>query len=1125
MTRVFGFSRPLFLRCLTACGRVNVAVLQGFLVTACSSVPPAKIAVPQVPDAYILTLGTPFERDFAAHAKDEYELRLEAGLYLELTVDQTDLDVTATLAGPDGSTLVSVNDPGRRERAERIVAIASATGIYRLTITPSGPQSPDGRYWVVLKQLRPAVPGDEDRVVAERLFAEGRLSEFQDTQGQRRAVSLYKAALARWQAAKDEPGQVRAMVELETADFDLSQSSEAIVWSERALTLARKINDEEGQARALFFLGEVQLSEDPRAALEAYGQSLDLWTRLGNATGQGKSLLGKAIVQLNLHRQDEALGSLQKALPLLHQAGELGKEATALTALQGIFMTRGETGEALRYLTQALALSRQAGDSYAEANALYNLANIQKLRGELQQALESLENALIINRRLGDRRGEFSSLYGLGSIYHDLGELDKAREKYEQALTLAETLEVMAAWRARLLNNIGWILYRQGNGDVALDYFDRALALSLERKDPDGIAAALHNLGVAEVSLGDPGDGLKALRQALELRQGLNAYPWAQTLRELGTVYHRLGKPEEASCSFEESLAIGRRIGAPGLMAETLFRWALLDREQGRLADALAKVKEAIDLTESVRNRVEADALRTSFFSSKRDYYELYIDLLIRMGYQGKALEASERARARSLLDLLVEGRLDLTRGISPELKQQEKDVAAQISEIQGALIDELSTKEPQEEKIGNLRARLDEIMDERQSLEVRIHSEHPRYSEVRYPSPLGREEVQKRLPEDTALLEYSLGREGSYAFVVTRERLEVYRLPDSTWIAAKVRAVREGVESPSRRFFSSYVRAAHELYQTLITPARPVLAGKRHLLISPDGPLHFLAFEVLLKKDGQGRKTADLPYLLREFSVSYIPSASVLFWLEGPQQVATEAGAPPMQLIAFADPLYDAKYDERTVSSSLRDAVPEFEAPLQELGLGPVRRLKGTAREVAAIASLYPSTQVRLYTGGQASEENVKGNPLVERARRIHFATHGVFNERQPELSGLRLTRTAKEDGILQVHEIFNLNLNAELVVLSACNTGRGKEVSGEGLVGLTRAFLYAGTQSLVVSLWPVADAQTPELMLNFYQKLDQIRDKAEALRQAKLNMIRKGSRAARPFYWAAFILVGRPH
>jgi CHAT domain-containing protein/tetratricopeptide (TPR) repeat protein len=965
---------------------------------------------------------------------------------------------------------------------------------------------------VTLKQLRPAGPGDEDRVKAERLFAEGRILSTRGSESWGRALDLYRQALARWQAAGDQPGQVRALVELGVTEPVEPSSSAAIEWLNRALALARQIGDEEGQARALLTLADFHSGDGTQEALEEYRQAMDLWTRLGNASGMGKTLLEIALVQHGLHQDQAAQDLLQRAIPLLHQAEEGGREATALTALGDICVARGEIGEALRYFTDALALSRKAGDSRAEASVLYNLSSVQRLRGELQQALGGFEHALAINRRSGEQAGQLHTLYALGSVYFDLGDLDKAREEYEEALKLGQTLEGLASRRARLLNNIGLVFYRQDQREVAVGYFRRALAFSQELKDSDGIAAAFHNLGVAEVALGRPREGLEALRQALALRQGGDPYPWAHTLRELGTAYDSLGELKEAGSYFQESLELGKRVGSPGQVAEILFRWALLDREQGRLEEALAKVKEAIQLIESVRSRVEIDALRTSFFASKRDYYELYVDLLMRLHqlhpegpYQVEALAASERARARGLLDLLAEGRIELRQGITPDLRQREKDVSSRLSWfLQRQVTPDASAGTSEQ---------LSQVEAEMGRLESEVREHYPQYAGLRYPKPLELGSIRRLLDSDTALLEYFVGKDGSVLFVVTQEGMTSYALPPAHELSGLIEKVRSLIEHPSEMEIGDFRRQASRLYRLLVGPAVKELAGKHSLLIAPDGPLHVFPFEVLLtdERAGQGLSYPDLPYLLLQHAVSYVPSASVL---EGLRE--SETGEPKRDLadkafVAFANPL------SSTTQAASRMDLARGPTDPEHRSFPP---LLYSEEEVKAIARLFAEDQVELYIGDSATKENVLGNPLVERARRVHFATHGFVDEARPERSALVLTPSAGQDGYLTVAEIFNMKLRADLLVLSACETGRGKEVGGEGIVGLTRAFLYAGAKSLIVSLWPVVDRPTAYLMKDFYRSLDATGSKSEALRKAKLDMIRAGQ--PNPYLWAPFVLSG---
>jgi len=1063
-------------------------------------------------------LDVPIEREVAGGATDVCDLGLEAGVYLELVVDQSERDVAVALVGPEGAPLLSVNDPGHKGRAERVAIIAPQSGVYRLKVTPVSSQVSGGRYQITIKQLRPAGPGDEDRVIAERLFAEARILSARGAESRDRSLDLFRQALARWQDAGDAPGQVRALVELGATEPVGSSSSAAINWLERALTLARQIGDVEGQARALLTLGNIRPGSDRKAVLEDFRKALDLWTRLGNASGKGETLLDMAIVQRSVLHQDEAAQDLlERAIPLLHQAEELGREATALTVLGDIHLARGEIEEALHSINDALTLSRKAEDPRVEASALYNRSNVQKLQGELQQALEGFERALAINRRLGERVGAFHTLSALGSIYFDLGDLDKAREEYEEALKLEQTLEGLASRRARLLNNIGLVLYRQGQRrEVAVGFFQRALSLSQELQDTAGVAAAFNNLGVAQVALGRPEEGLEALRQALALRQGGDLSPWAQTLRELAIAYDRLGDLKEAGRYFQESLEMGRRAGSPGQVAEILFRWALLGREQGRLEEALIKVKEAIQLVESVRNRVEIDALRTSFFASKREYYELYIDLLMHLHqlhpqatYQVEALAASERARARGLLDLLAEGRIELRQGITPALRQREKDVSSRLAWF----VDQL----PRRTQDSPASEKLRQVEEEMGRLESEVQEHYPQYAELRYPKPLELESIRGLLDADTALLEYFVGKEGSVLFVVTQEGLTSYNLPPARDLSGLVQKVRSLIRHPSELEIGDFRRHSSRLYRFLVGPAAKVLVGKHSLLIAPDGPLYTFPFEVLLTDEAASRGLAfrNLPYLLRQHVINYVPSASVLKGLR-----ESEANEPPWDrkekaFVAFANPLFNSKQDYKKAASRA-DGVHD----LTEAKHRSFPPLPYSEEEVKTIAKLFADDQVELYIGDSATKENVLGNPVVERARRVHFATHGFVDEVRPEGSALVLTPSVGQDGYLTVAEIFNLKLRADLVVLSACETGLGKEVGGEGIVGLMRAFLYAGAKSLVVSLWPVVDRPTSHFMQNFYKSLDTTGSKAEALRKAKLDMI--GTGQANPYLWAPFILSG---
>jgi CHAT domain-containing protein/Tfp pilus assembly protein PilF len=1070
------------------------------------------------------------EEELSGDGRAEHLLDLEAGWYARVVIDQSALDVTAALLGPGGETVVTVDDPDDRREEETLSLIASAAGEHRLVVAPHDPKAGAGRYRVTLKELRRAGPEDADRVAAARGLAEVKrlrkeiqTREAAETQETRqKALGRAEEVLRLWRGVGDRSGEIETLIETGFIHKKTS-SAEALAAFEEALALSTAPGDRRRAAKAARNVGACRLGEDPKAALESFERALAIWTDLGDVREQADVLqaIGESYKRQRL--SDEALSAFQKALPLAREAKNRDLEAAVLNSLAAIYLSRGESRQALEYAEAALLLAGELETQNVKAAALTTAGSVYRRWGELLTAQKHFSEALAINRRLGDSTNEAKVLVHQGSVYQDMGELERALEEYGRALEVHRSAQSKdVGWEITTLLSIGQVHLKLGDPQQALKFFDSALEISGE----GNAGAALYSVGVARLELGRTTEAIAALESALPLRKkARDRHGEALTRVDLGKAWQKQGDFAKAEPHLREGLDLARRMGAWSVEASALLGLARLHRERGDLEGALAEIREAVQILEAIRSDLPEDSARSSFFASKRPYYDFYVDLLMRLdsrfpgqGYASQALGASEAARARSLLDLLAEGRL-VTQGVSPELRQQEAELAGRLSAVQRRLLRALSSEQPDEAEIASLRALVDQIVQETRNLASTIRQEHPRYAEIRYPSPLGLPQIQERLDGETALLEYFLGEEGAYLFVVTRERLTFHPLPQTGAIAELVDKVRRGVAAPSRRTFDGYTRAAHRLYEILVDPVLPALAGKSRLLIVPDGALHTLAFEALLTEDTGLRNPAELPYLLRKFAVTYVPSASVLSRLAESDAPADTEGEAPLRFLAFTDPVYGSE-----------EAVTKDEPVTREGETGRglpeglrLPSLAGTSREVSTIASRYPQAEVKVYQGTEANERNVKKNPLVETARWLHFASHGLVDERQPELSGLFLTVGGEDDGLLQVYEIFNLSLRADLVVLSACETGLGKEVTGEGLVGLTRAFLYAGAPSVVVSLWRVRDDTTPELMVGLYDGLDRLGDKAEALRGAKLEMIRKGDHA-HPYHWAPFILVGNP-
>jgi CHAT domain-containing protein/Tfp pilus assembly protein PilF len=774
--------------------------------------------------------------------------------------------------------------------------------------------------------------------------------------------------------------------------------------------------------------------------------------------------------------------------------------------------------------------------AFAEANLLA----AQQKEDSFRQAAAKYEEAARLYHTLGERGKEAVCLAWIGFLSHQLGDLRKALEYYGQALPIFQALGNRAS-EATLLNNIGGVYDALGEKQKALEYYTQALALSRAVGDRAGEATTLNDIGGVYAALGEKQKALEHFAQALAIFRAVGSRASeATTLNNIGKVYFDLGEKQKALEYFTQALGIFRAVGFREGEAVTLGNIAAIERDRGNLGEARTRIEAALDLIEAVRAQAPGPELRATFLASKRDYYELYIDLLLRQherepdkGHDRVAFQASERARARSLLELLTEARVDVRQGIAPELKERERAVHARLAAIQSRLLQAYQQPHPDAAQIAALEAEFKRADAEREQVEWEIRRRHPRYAELQYPTPVGVSAVQGMLEEGTALLEYVLLRESGVVFVVTREEFRAVRLRSAKTIREYVEKLREAVAAgPRRGAFSNYVLHARWLYQELVQPVEAWIEGKRELIIVPDGILYYLPFELLLTSaEGMGGDPRRLPYLVRKYAVRYVPSASVWVGLGRPEAERREW---EKTLVAYADPVYGDL--EGAVREAWRSAFGE---------LAKLPRLPHSRREVQQIARLYPAADVVLRVGQEAREERVKSGE-AERARYVHFAAHGVLNENKPEYSGIVLTlgapsalatragETAQraeperagqreesaEDGLLQVYEVFNLRLNAEVAVLSACETGLGKEVRGEGIVGLTRAFLYAGAEAVVVSLWKVMDPATAELMVRFYRHLRAGMKKAEALRQARLEML---DQYAHPYYWAAFVLVGK--
>ncbi|MCI0617515.1 CHAT domain-containing protein, partial [bacterium] len=482
--------------------------------------------------------------------------------------------------------------------------------------------------------------------------------------------------------------------------------------------------------------------------------------------------------------------------------------------------------------------------------------------------------------------------------------------------------------------------------------------------------------------------------------------------------------------------------------------------------------------------------------------YEDLVQELVSAQQFSEAFDFAQRAKSRSFLDMLTEARIDPDANLDPQLKQKKKTLLAELGNIQKSIESEYQNEKLDQNKINLLSTERTEMEIEYTNLILDIRKQNPRYADLEHPQPMSFQQAQKLLNDATILLEYFIGESHSFLFSITNDNFNAYNLPGNQKLTGQVLKIRESLQNPTNRH---YQNISNILYSELVKPAEDQLNGKSRILVAPDGALNYLPFETLIANNDNIDSRSPIPFLALNFEIHYVPSISVLKAL---REKTTSTNQK--QLIAFANPLLtgvNTKQDRAIV----RDWVGT---------LGPLPNAK---REVEEIAKLYSSDDVSIFVGQNASEQNVKTMKL-DQYRKIHFASHGLIDEQKPEFSALVLSSDQKseEDGLLTMREVFDLKLNADVVVLSACKTGLGENIRGEGVSGLSRAFLVAGASAVLVSLWDVYDRTTANFMKALYQKMEQNHmSKTEALKQVRTEMI-LNSKSTHPYYWAPFILIG---
>lgn len=892
--------------------------------------------------------------------------------------------------------------------------------------------------------------------------------------------------------------RARVRLELSGADTKTGAAAAGVGAQERALAFVkeaggwkvwRDASAEDELASALLAAPD----ERARAALLASEPGI----KAADLIQPAVRIANRLFVESEYERALAAYG-LVRALSTL--AGNRRGLALALMGEGLVHNARGESDLALASYAESMAASESAKDAPTVARALNNIGNVHYKRGDFTAALASYQRSLELQQAAGNDQTVAQALNNIGSVHYEQRDYEQARDYFERSLRLAEKSgDTRGA--ANTLNNLGDVAREAGDYPEALDYYGRALTASESINFKLGVARTLNNIGGGVyLYQSQARQALEPLRRSLALYESIGEkYGLSIATYNTGRAHYFLGERESALDYAARAVALGRQSGnlKAVAQAQTLTGDVLAAADRG--AEARRAYEDAINTTEQIRvEAVGGEAQRQRFFENKTAPYEALVRLLVTGGEAANAFAYAERAKSRVLLDVLHGGRGDVTKSMSERERTDEVRLRGEVTRLNQLVARAGAQTRPDDARLAALRSQLGQARLAYEAFRTALYATHPALRGQRGEArPLDAAGAAALLPDArSAALEYAVTDEATYLFVLTRDggkpSLKVYAIQVKREdLYAGAEAFRQLLAGRGLGFRA----AASRLYDLLLKPAARDLEGKTSLIVVPDTGLWNLPFQALV--NGSGR------YVVEDFAVSYASSLSVIGATRELRRRPPGVGA--RQLLAFGNPSNALSAGAGATGAG---SLPEAE------------------REVKTLGRLYGGLRSKVFSGSEATEARVKAE--APRSSVIHLASHGVLDAANPMYSHVVLAGGGGEDGMLEAWELMQMDLRADLFVLSACETARGRVGAGEGVIGMSWALFIAGVPTVVVSNWQVSSASATELMLDFHRHLTAPRArvrtadaKAEALRQASLALL-KSSDYRHPFYWAGFSLIG---
>jgi len=945
---------------------------------------------------------------------------------------------------------------------------------------------------------------------------------FAESSDRKLAIEMYDKALHSFRKAKDILGEGNVYSHKGDIYFYSGDNLSAMKMYKTALTFFKEIGDILGQGNVHLRMGLIYFyTEDNERSMKMFEKSLTFFEKTGDLYGIGNAYVKMGEIYFRIGDNSAALEMYNKAMPFIEKAKNPKNQGNLYLNKGEVYFRTGDYSNAIRIYDKAINYLEKGGASPSLGTAFFLKGDIYFYSGNNINALEMYEKGLRIFEKSKIPLGLGNGYLRKGDVYLRTHNYSGAIEMYNKALPFFEHTRTSIGQ-----GNVYWrkgdIFYYTGDNAKALEMYNKALPFFEQAGTPLGQGDIYRRKGDIYSIAGDSDIAFKMYDKALiffekagELRGKVNIFYGK------GEIYSNIGFNLRALEMYDKALAINKQIGDNQSEAYILYKKAKISAKFEKKAESLVLFEKSIKNLGKIRQQTCIPYMQISFLEKVYDQYEEVILFMLENKFYEKGFKYAESIKSRVLLDQMSEGLVKLEKGLKSELREERDRLLGKLSALTRQMQE---TGGKNEKKLQQLKEEYRKVESQFEDLLIKIRLENPLYASVNYPQPVTARDLQTDvLKKGETLLSYFISSEKAYAFIVSREKFRVKQLKVkeneiNSYIERYLHSIKENNTNDMNRFGSI-------LYEKLFKPLEKYLKKSKEIIIVPAGKLETIPFESLIT----AKKKQERPvYLLEKYRMKYLQSASLLPVLRKHYTRNSTSNG----FIGFGDPVYDyenfkqGKPEQGSITRAQQneDEIKEIHRDRYARAGGIMDRLPHSGKEIKSIARLFEKESLKsvAHLREQAAEENSKA-PNMKDFDYIHFSCHGLLND---DFQSLVLSQLppdkSKEDGYFTLNEIMNCDYNAKLVVLSACETGSGKMYKGEGVTGLTRAVMYAGTPAVMASLWKVDDTATKELMVRFYKNmLEKGMDKVEALRQAKLRLL-KNENYRSPFFWSAFVMYG---